>query len=64
MQVQDDKIIHQLIKEIKIQNYIDHCNVVKLYTVFHDEDNIYLLLEFCNEGNLYELMRKKIKIAE
>lgn len=36
-------MIKQLIHEIKIQSFIDHPNIIKLYCFFDDEENIYLL---------------------
>ena len=36
------KSMLQLIREIKIQSYLNHPNIVKLYAFFGDERNIYL----------------------
>jgi serine/threonine protein kinase len=36
----------QLILEIKLQAFMDHPNILKLYTFFHDYENIYLVLEY------------------
>ena len=62
--VRHDNIIEQLVKETKIQNFLSHSHIVKLYTVFDDAENVYLLMELCCEGNLYEYMQKKGKIPE
>jgi len=40
----DKKLIIQLIREIKIQNFLNHPNVVKMYTFFADKIYIYLTL--------------------
>lgn len=37
--------IEQFIRELKIQAYLNHPNIVKLYGFFHDDHNIYVLLE-------------------
>jgi serine/threonine protein kinase len=34
-----------LIEEIKIQAFLDHPNIIKLYGLTSDQDNIYLILE-------------------
>jgi calcium-dependent protein kinase len=33
---------------------LDHPNVIKLYETFEDSDNIYLVLELCTGGELYD----------
>jgi len=52
-----------LIHEIKIQLYLDHPNIVKLYSFFHDEVKIYLVLECCLEGHLLKQIKQR-KIFE
>lgn len=52
------KFIGQLIREIKIQSYLDHPNIVQLYSFFADEDNLYLMLELCCGGNVYNSLKK------
>jgi serine/threonine protein kinase len=32
------------VREIKIQSYLDHPNIVQLYTFFCDEESLYLIL--------------------
>jgi serine/threonine protein kinase len=56
-----DQMVNQLIREIKIQMFLDHPNLIKLYSYFQDEYNIYLLMELGCDGQLYDLMKKKPK---
>lgn len=42
--IKQDKIIDQLIKETKIQTFLSHSHIVKLYSVFADDENVYLLM--------------------
>lgn len=49
-------MINQLIREIKIQMYMNHPNLIKLYSFFCDEYKIYLLMELAPDGQLYEYM--------
>ena len=44
--------------------FLDHPNLVKLYTYFSDSYNIYLLMELGCDGQLFDLMKKKKKFAE
>lgn len=47
-----------------MQSYIDHPNILKLYGVFNDEKNIYLILEFMEQGSLYSQLKRFKKIPE
>lgn len=60
----DSKLVIQLIREIKIQTFLNHPNIVKMYTFFADPQYIYLVLELCFSGQLYNFLRKKRKIPE
>ena len=40
-----------------IQKY-NHQNMIKLYNLFYSSNHIYLAIEFCNGGNLYENLQK------
>lgn len=58
--VQND-MIPQFTMEIKLQKYLNHPNVLKLYGIFDEDDYIYLILEYMEEGTLYyQLKRKKV----
>jgi len=54
----------QLVREIKIQSYLNHPNIVKLYGFFSDIKSIYLVQELCYSGELYGFLKKKRKIPE
>jgi len=51
-----EKMMKQLSNEIRIQYTMNHPNVIKLYTFFHDADNIYLLMELGTDGHLLDLV--------
>ncbi|KRX03079.1 Protein kinase-like domain [Pseudocohnilembus persalinus] len=40
------------IKEVKNQSLLNHKNIVKLIECMRDDQNIYLIMEFCEQGNL------------
>lgn len=44
-------------REIVVQQKLQHENVLRLFKHFEDEDNVYLLLEYCAKGELYQLLR-------
>ena len=38
--------------------------MLKLYHYFEDKENVYLVLEYCENGALFYYLRKKKKIEE
>jgi len=44
--------------------FLNHPNVVKLYTFFSDSQHIYLVLELCSSGQLYNFLKKHQPIHE
>ncbi|XP_068640398.1 serine/threonine-protein kinase Aurora-3-like [Aristolochia californica] len=51
-------IYHQLKREIEIQSSLKHPNVLCLFGWFHDEERIYLILEFAARGEVFKELRK------
>lgn len=51
-------------REIKIQKKMNHPHIVKLYHYFEDKDNVYLVLEYCKNGSLFSLLRRRGKFPE
>ena len=45
---------HSIDTEIDILKTLDHPNVIKLYEVYDDERAIYLVMELCSGGELYD----------
>lgn len=43
-----------IVREINIHSFLNHQNIIKLYGFFHDDQNIYLILEYANQGELYQ----------
>jgi aurora kinase, other len=52
-------MIDQFILEIKIQSFLNQENLLSLYGFFDDTDNIYLIIEYMEEGTLFSLFKKK-----
>lgn len=50
---------HQIIRELEINTRLRHPNILMLYTYFHDETRIFLVLEFAGGGELYKSMNKQ-----
>jgi serine/threonine protein kinase len=48
--------INMLRREIEIQSRLKHPNIVKLFGYFHDDKNVYLILEYLSNGELYKTL--------
>lgn len=61
---ENNKILTQLIREIKIQMYLNSPYLIKLYDFFADEDNVFLLMELASDGHLYDILLKNHCLSE
>lgn len=52
----------QVIREIKIHSYLNHRNIIKLYGVFHDDNKVYMIMEYAPEGELYKELKGSVRI--
>jgi serine/threonine protein kinase len=46
-------MIDQFVLEVKLQAYLNHPNILSLFTTFDDTDNVYILLEYMEQGTLF-----------
>jgi len=53
----------QVIREIKIHSYLNHPNIIKLYGVFHDDENVYMILEYAPGGEVYKELKASVFYA-
>ncbi|KAI6233226.1 Aurora kinase-like [Aphelenchoides fujianensis] len=63
-QIEQNKVEHQLCREIEIQAHLHHPNILRLYNYFHDEKEIYLILEFALGGELYKELQSAGRFEE
>lgn len=49
----EQDMIDLLFNEIKILSLLNHPNILKLYGVFSDSENVYLVTEFIEGGELF-----------
>lgn len=50
--------------EIEIMKKIQHKNIVELLDVYQSANNIYIVTEYCEDGDLREYLRKRGKLNE
>jgi serine/threonine protein kinase len=46
-----------LSNEIKALSTVSHNNVINCYEICHTVNNIYIIMEFCEQGNLSEFIK-------
>lgn len=43
---------------------VSHQNIVKLYDIYQTANNMYIVTQFCQDGDLFKLLQKKKKFSE
>ncbi|KAJ1525141.1 hypothetical protein ONE63_009977 [Megalurothrips usitatus] len=56
-QLQKANVEHQLRREIEIQAHLRHPNILRLYGYFHDDQRVYLILEYAPNGELFRALQ-------
>lgn len=51
--------VHSLRREVEIQCRLKHKNITQLYGYFHDSKNVYLILEYLQQGELFKYVDKQ-----
>ena len=63
-QIREENYVGQIARELSIQFYLSHRNIAPLYGYFADEKHVYLLVEFCEGGQLLEKLRGERRMQE
>ena len=51
--------INQVRREIEIQSHLHHPNILSIYNFFWDKKNIYLVIEYAQNGELYKILLRQ-----
>lgn len=62
--IMEHDLVEQIKLEVKIMYMLDHDHVLKLYNHYEDDDNFYLILQFCAKGQIYSLLKKEGRFNE
>lgn len=49
---------------MKIQTFLNHPNIIKMYGYFDDQTNIYIIMEVALGGQLYKYLKKNQQMGE
>jgi len=63
-QLAKDSQLKNLVKEITIQRRIVHDNIIKIYNYTEDKVNVYIVMEYANQGNLFQYIHSKGHLTE
>ena len=58
----DPYVTMSMQREAKLMQKLRHSNIIQLYEVVETENNYYLVLEYCSNGSLLDLVERKRKI--
>ena len=51
-------------KEIEMMREMDHPSIVRLYVAYEDEESIYLVMELCEGGELFDHLVEETHLTE
>jgi len=59
-----DDLKKSIANEIQVHSSLSHPNIVEFLGFFHDRENIFLILEYASDNNLYQDRRRGEDIAK
>ena len=57
-------LVEQIKLEVKIMYKLENNHILKLYNHYEDDDNFYLILQYCAKGQIYSLLKKEGRFSE
>jgi 3-phosphoinositide dependent protein kinase-1 len=57
------KVVHQVQRERSLLSQLDYDGIVKLFFTFQDAHSLYVALEYCPNGELYDQIRLSSKLS-
>jgi len=58
--IKSEHIAATLKREVDLHRRISHENIVQLYTACEDNENVYLIMEYAEKGNLFFIIRNQL----
>eukprot|EP00892_Ulva_mutabilis_P005075 jgi/Ulvmu1/293/UM001_0297.1 len=63
-QIKKSRMEYQVRREVEIQANLRHPNILRMYGYFHDDERMYLILEFASGGDVYKHLREAGRFPE
>ena len=64
MKLIEEEGIERVLREIKISSELDHQNIIKIYKIIDEERYYLVIMEYCEEGELFNYIVKKDRLSE
>ena len=62
--LESSRDIQRLKKEIKILKKLRHKNIIQLYDIMESKRNLYFVMEYCKNGELFDYIVSKKRLKE
>lgn len=62
--IEDEDKGFRILNEIKIHRSLNHDHICKYEHSFEDQKNVYILLEYCENGTLATMLKSRLKLEE
>ena len=62
--IREEKMEHQIAKELKIHANLKCMNVIEFYGFFDEGEKFYILLEYATEGSVYGRLKGNSRLEE
>ena len=62
--IRDRKDIERISREIKILKKVRHPNVIQLYEIIETEKELYMIMEYCSGGELFDYIVRHTRLSE
>lgn len=60
----EEEGIERVVRELKILSELNHPNIIKIYKIIEDEKNYYVVMEYCEEGELFNYIVEKNNLTD
>jgi polo-like kinase 4 len=58
------EMIQRVKNEVSIHSTLNHPNILRLFHFFEDDRNVYLIMEYCEQGELFKLLKRNGPFSE
>ena len=62
--IKNTRDLNRIEREISMVKNINHPNIANVFDIIEDEDKYYILMEYCENGELFDLILGKHKLSE